>query len=158
MRTVCKDISRSELGPRFRGDDRGVISFLILVIFASGTAFAQAQPAECSAGFKAQQVAQLLFGRNVGDRLGVSEARFQRFVAREVTPRFPDGLTILEAQGEWRDGGRGTIVHEPSKVIEIVLPGKQDDIDALREIAAAYKSTFHQQSVGIVVRSACVSF
>jgi hypothetical protein len=103
-------------------------------------------------------VAQLLFGRNIGDRLGVSEARFQRFVEREISPRFPDGLTILPAQGEWRDFARGRVVHEPSEVVEIVLPGKADDVEALNQIAAAYKSAFHQQSVGIVVRSACVAF
>jgi hypothetical protein len=117
-----------------------------------------AQAAECPASLKPQDVAQLLFGRNIGDRLGVSEARFQRFVAREISPRFPDGLTILDAQGQWRDGARGLTVHEPSKVVEIVLPGRDGDLDALNQIAAAYKSAFHQQSVGIVVRSACVAF
>jgi hypothetical protein len=39
-----------------------------------------------------------------------------------------------------------------------VLPGKPDDIDALNQIAQAYKSRFRQQSVGIVLRAACVSF
>jgi hypothetical protein len=117
-----------------------------------------APAAECHAGLKPQEIAEFLFGRNIGDRLGVSEARFQRFVAREISPRFPDGLTILDGQGEWRDTARGTTVHEPSKVVEIVLPGRPDDLDALNQIAAAYKSAFHQHSVGILVRSACVSF
>jgi Protein of unknown function (DUF3574) len=39
-----------------------------------------------------------------------------------------------------------------------VLPGQPDDVARLQEIAAAYKSRFRQQSVGLVVRSACVSF
>jgi hypothetical protein len=39
-----------------------------------------------------------------------------------------------------------------------VLPGKEDDLEQLNQIAQAYKSRFRQQSVGIVVRAACVSF
>ena len=93
---------------------------------------ARAQTADCHAGQKPRQVAELLFGRNIGDRLGVSEAQWGRFVDREISPRFPDGLTVLDAKGEWRDTARHTIVHEPSKLVEIVLPGKDDDADAAR--------------------------
>jgi hypothetical protein len=119
---------------------------------------ASAQSSECQAGQKPQQVAELLCGRKIGDRLGVSETQWARFVDREISPRFPDGLTVLDAKGEWRDTARNTNVHEPSKVVEIVLPGKPDDVDALNQIAQAYKTRFRQQSVGIVVRAACVSF
>jgi hypothetical protein len=132
--------------------------WLAILLLSVGISAARAQAPECQAGLKPQAVAELLFGRNIGDKLGVSEARFARFVDREISPRFPDGLTILDAKGEWRDANRGVTVHEPSKMVEIVLPGKADDLDALNKIAAAYKSAFHQQSVGIVVRSACVAF
>ena len=40
----------------------------------------------------------------------------------------------------------------------IVLPGKDDDVERLNEIAEAYKSQFRQQSVGVILRPACVSF
>ena len=129
-----------------------------IILALSCSISARAQTSDCRAGQKPRQVAQLLFGRNIGERLGVSEAQWGRFVDREISPRFPDGLTVLDAQGEWRDTARGTIVHEPSKLVEIVLPGKPDDIDALNQIAQAYKSRFRQQSVGIVLRAACVSF
>jgi hypothetical protein len=128
----------------------------ILAVASCGSG--SAQSSECHAGQKPQQVAELLFGRNIGDRLGVSEAQWARFVDREISPRFPDGLTVLDAKGEWRDTARKTIVHEPSKVVEVVLPGKPDDVDALNQIARAYKARFRQQSVGIVIRGACVSF
>ncbi len=119
---------------------------------------ARAQTSDCRGGQKPGQVAQLLFGRNIGDRLGVSEAQWGRFVDREISARFPDGLTVLDAKGEWRDTAHHTIVHEPSKLVEIVLPGKDDDAGQLDAIAQAYKSRFRQQSVGIVVRGACVAF
>jgi hypothetical protein len=132
------------------------VAAIILALACSGSA--NAQSPECHAGLQSREVAQLLFGRNIGGRLGVSEAQWGRFVDREISPRFPDGLTVLDAKGEWRDIARKTLVHEPSKVVEIVLPGKPDDGERLKEIAAAYKSRFRQQSVGIVVRDACVSF
>jgi hypothetical protein len=118
---------------------------------------ANAQPAECRIG-KLQQVAELMFGRKIGDRVGVSEAQWARFVDREITPRFPDGLTVFDTKGQWRDSERNKIVREPSKLVQIVLPGKAEDADRLKEIAAAYKSRFNQQGVGVIVRGACVSF
>jgi hypothetical protein len=119
---------------------------------------ASAQPAACSAPLKPQQVAELLLGRKIGDRLGVSETQFLNFLDREITLRFPDGLTVYDARGQYRDSARNRIVREPSKVVMIVLPGSPEDIARLNEIADAYKKRFRQQSVGIVLRQACVSF
>ena len=128
-----------------------------VLLVACGFGSAVAQPAACSLG-KPQQVAELMFGRKIGDRIGVSEAQWARFVDREITPRFPDGLTVFDTHGQWRDTRRNKIVREPSKLVHIVLPGKAEDDAHLGEIAEAYKKRFRQQSVGIVVRAACVSF
>ena len=103
-------------------------------------------------------MAELLFGRDIGAKLGVSETAWAHFLAREVTPRFPDGLTVSDATGQWRDPATGKIVQEPSKRVEIVLPGNADDDARLDAIVKAYKHQFHQHSVGVIVRSACVSF
>jgi hypothetical protein len=131
-----------------------VLRPLLLLLVLSGVA--DAQSADCHGGLKLQQVAELLFGRNIGDRLGVTQAQWASFVDREITPRFPGGLTVFDIKGQWREQGR--IVHEPGKVVEIVLPGKDDDLDRLNQIVTAYKSRFRQHSVGIVMRDACVSF
>jgi hypothetical protein len=111
---------------------------------------------DCRGEYK--RTAELLFGRNVGGRLGVSEAEFSRFVAREITPRFPDGLTVIDAKGQWRDRASNAIVREPSKVVLIALPGHAADDANLAGIIEAYKARFRQQSVGLIVRPACVSF
>jgi hypothetical protein len=105
-----------------------------------------------------KQVAELLFGRAVAGKRAVSGAAWARFVARELTPRFPDGMTITDAAGQWRNPRTGTIVREASKHVEIVLAGNAGDEALLDQAAAAYKREFHQQSVGIIVRPACVSF
>lgn len=99
-----------------------------------------------------------MFGRDVGHRIGVSEKAWEGFVAREITPRFPDGLTVTDASGQWRDPASGRITREPSKLVTIVLPGNADDEAHLDAVVSAYKRQFRQQSVGVVVQSACASF
>lgn len=119
---------------------------------------AQAAAQTCRGSQHSGTVAELTFGRDIGARLGVSEAAWRRFVAREITPRFPAGLTVADATGQWRDRSSGAIVREKSKLVLIVLAGNADDQDRLDAIAAAYKREFRQQSVGVVELSACVSF
>ena len=131
------------------------LGFTLALALAGG---ADAQVLDCLGGQRPSQVAELMFGRNIGRRLGVNEADWSRFVDREIISRFPSGLTMFNAAGEWRDGATNKIVREPSKVVQIVLPGKAEDTARLDEIVAAYKRRFKQQSVGIIVRPACVSF
>jgi hypothetical protein len=133
------------------------VSFIVLVADQAG-GFAQAQSPQCHGALKPMAVAELIFGRDIGHRLGVSEADFSHFVMHEITPRFPDGLTITDAVGQWRDRDTGRIVREPSKHIEIAIPGNDDDEARLDAIVSAYKRDFRQQSVGVIVRPACVSF
>jgi hypothetical protein len=130
----------------------------MLVIATAGNAAAQTLAIVCHGAQRPGQIAELLFGRDIGNHVGVSEAEWMRFVAREITPRFPDGLTMTNAVGQWRDPASGRTVREASKRVEIVLPGHADDDARLDAIVAAYKRRFHQHSVGVIVQSACVSF
>jgi hypothetical protein len=134
----------------------GAFAIAVMAILLAGPA--NAQPLDCRGGQKPTQVAELMFGRKIGGRIGVSEAEWTRFLDREITPRFPDGLTVYSAAGQWRDRSTNKIVHEPSRIVQIVLPGQTEDMARLNEIAEDYKARFKQQSVGIIVRPACVSF
>jgi hypothetical protein len=131
---------------------------LLLVLAVAAANGAGAQLVDCRGGQKPAQVAELMLGRNIGNRLGVSEGQWARFVDREIVPRFPNGLTVINVAGQWKDRASGKIVREPSKIVQIVLPGKEDDIPRLNEIAEAYKTRFKQHSVIMIVRPACVSF
>lgn len=131
---------------------------VVAVAAATQTAAARTTVLSCHGAQKPKLVAELLFGRDIGKRVGVSEAAWSHFVAREITPRFPDGLTIVDATGQWRDRVSGRIVREPSKLVMIVLAGNTDDQARLEAVVSAYKHRFHQQSVGVVVQSACASF
>ena len=128
-----------------------------LTLLLALTSTADAQLVDCLGGQRPTQVAELMFGRNIGRRLGVNEAEWSRFVDNEIVSRFPKGLTVVNAAGEWRDEATNRIVREPSKVVQIVLPGQVEDIARLNEIVAAYKRRFKQHSVIMIVRPACVS-
>jgi hypothetical protein len=109
----------------------------------------------CPAGARPQLVAELYFGRNIGPRLGVSDADWRRFVDAEATPRFPDGFTVLDAAGQYRDGAR--IGREPSKLLLVTAPDTEEARRRLADLAEAYKRRFRQQSVLTVTRTSCVS-
>ena len=114
-------------------------------------------PATCPAGQSQGRAVELFFGRNIGDRVGVSEADFQSFVDTELTPRFPDGLTVLDAAGQWR-GTAGVVGREPSKMVILALPGRAGDEAKLDAVRAAYKTRFSQEAVLIVTQPSCLGF
>jgi len=95
---------------------------------------------------------ELLFGAgHVGD------VQWKAFLSREVTPRFPDGLTAFDGTGQWKTPN-GKIAKEPSRILLLWhKPDADDDarIDAIRD---AYKKQFRQLSVMRVDGMDCVSF
>jgi hypothetical protein len=95
---------------------------------------------------------ELFFGAGA-----VSQTAWHQFLSREVTPRFPDGLTALDGYGQWK-APNGTIAKERARILLIWhAPDAKTDaaIDAIRD---AYKKHFHQLSVMRVDGEDCVSF
>jgi len=119
---------------------------------------ASLQPPACLPPQQAMLSAELAFGRHIGGRPGVSDEAFARFTAEEITPRFPDGLTVVDSVGQWRDPARERVVREKSKLVLIMFADDPAKRAALTEIAEAYKRQFHQQSVMVAVRPSCVAF
>jgi hypothetical protein len=127
---------------------------MVLLASIAGIATTDAQPAlQCSGAQQPWVVADLLFGRT-----HVSDASWARFLATEVTPRFPDGFTVIDANGQWRAPGGQKISRERSKLLMIAMPPGTDNDERLQKIIEAYKTRFKQQSVGLILRPACVSF
>lgn len=100
---------------------------------------------------------ELLFGADRAGGTPVGEAEWSLFLDSEVTPRFPDGLTVLDGAGQWRSGGGG-ILRERSRLLLIwyrPTARSEADIEAIR---AAYKQRFAQESVLRADGVSCVSF
>src|SRR4051794_16278107 len=79
-------------------------------------------PPSCPPGQQRLRTAQLFFGRDVEGKPDVSDAAFAKFVDEEMTPRFPDGLTILDGGSQWR-GPENKLIRESAKIVLIVLAG-----------------------------------
>ena len=131
------------------------LAFAPAVLALGGCASAYSEPAACPPGETQHQVAELTFGRNIGQTVGVSEAEFTQFLDAEVTPRFPDGLTVQDSEGRWLF--KGVLYREPGKVLMLILR-HPDDRQKLSQIAAAYERRFRQDAVLIRVRPECVLF
>ncbi|MCK6473554.1 MAG: DUF3574 domain-containing protein [Planctomycetes bacterium] len=101
----------------------------------------QAQAAKAPAWLKSE----LYFGRTkpVGE---VSAAEWEAFLAEEVTPRFPDGLTVLDAYGQWRNAD-GKIGKESTKLLVLVHPDEPAAARKIGELIEVYKKRFTQESV-----------
>jgi hypothetical protein len=141
---------------RHDGGMRGLLCVALLAL--SGCAsVAETRVAQCIGG-ETRAVASMYFGRNIGQTLGVSDENWRDFVDTEVTPRFGDGLTMYDANGQWRDSDTGAIVREPSKVLMLILSDETRDRTALESIADAYKARFQQQAVAILIERDCVVF
>ena len=82
---------------------------------------------------------------------------FQAFIDSVITPRFPDGLTRYDADGQWKNG-KGIIVKEKSVVVEIIHAATPEAGRKIEEIRTIYKKRFSQESVLLVEDKPKVSF
>jgi hypothetical protein len=100
----------------------------------------------------------LYFGRNIRGGGQVSESQFQTFVDSVITPNFPAGLTILDAQGQFQDS-TGAVIKEPSKVVTLVLDDSLTNEESVNHIIREYVQQFNQESVLVAANEAVtVSF
>ena len=112
--------------------------------------------ATCPAGGAQMAKVELFFGLAIPGGGEVSSAEWQAFLEAEVTSRFPDGLSVDEVSGQWRDAATGQTVRERSRVVMILYtPGAEAAIEAIR---TTYKARFRQDSVMRVDELDCVGF
>jgi len=113
-------------------------------------------PVTCRPDEKQLVSETLYFGTAKPDGL-VEDGEWTRFLDDWVTPRFPDGLTVLRASGQWR-GADGQIVEEPSRVLYLVHPADEANERKVEEIAGEYKRRFQQEAVLRTRGAVCVSY
>ncbi len=132
----------------------------VACVLTASVAFASASVRageSCRAPAQAMLSIELIFGRSVEGRLVVADRDWGRFLAREVTPRFSDGLSVVDAAGQYKTQ-HGRVAHEPSKLVVVIAPDKPETHEHIAAIQAAYKKEFRQQTVVAVTRSVCASF
>ena len=101
---------------------------------------------------------ELFFGLGRANGPDVTEEEFRIFLEEHVTPRFPDGLTVLTGRGQFRNSS-GVTEREPSKLVIILYPPDQENAHKrIERIREEYKTAFQQESVLRADTTACVSF
>jgi hypothetical protein len=119
-----------------------IVASLLLVGPPAGIA----QDLALGAGERAVQ-STLSFGMNSKDGSGVSEQEWAGFLQKVVTPRFPDGFTVLTGYGQWRNGSSQKIVIEASRVLILTHVDNRRVAEKIKEIKAAYIRQFKQDAV-----------
>lgn len=103
---------------------------------------------------------RLYFGLGPADQpdKGVSEASWRDFLDREVTPRFPAGLSVVDVYGQWLSKGAAAPERLCSKMLIIDYPDNAENRARIDAIRAAWKQKTGDQSVLMVTEPADVSF
>jgi hypothetical protein len=144
---------------------------LVLCLCASGcahpTAPAAAATAPTLSGDSAHPAqaagwvdTKLYFGLGPADHpeQGVSEAAWRDFLDKEVTPRFPDGLSVLDVYGQWQGRNETAPERLRSKLLVIDYPDNAENRAKIDAIRVAWKQRTGDQSVLKVTEPADVSF
>lgn len=103
---------------------------------------------------------RLYFGLGPADAAdkGTSEAAWRDFLDKEVTPRFPSGLSVIDVYGQWQGKQQTAPNRERSKLLVIDYPATPENESKIEAIRLAWKQRTHAQSVLKVTQPADVSF
>jgi hypothetical protein len=100
----------------------------------------------------------LYFGRDIAGGGMVTDAQWNRLAAEVIGRHFPDGFTVFDARGQWRNPATGAVASEPTKVVQIALPISTDPGPGIAAVEASYKQQYHQLAIGMVTGTGCGAF
>ena len=137
----------------------GLIALATAFALLASPRISAAQELSCPlSNEKPMLVTQLFFGLSVKGRGHVTRSEWTAFVRHTVAPRFPDGFTVYEAEGQWLDPASHSVVRENSKVMIIATEDTAEVRTKITEVSDRYRKAFHQQSVGVITRRECAAF
>lgn len=88
----------------------------------------------------------LFFGLSKPDGGTVSESEWEKFVDEYITPRFKEGLTTIDADGQWMDD-KGKVIKEKTKMVILFHHDNEHINAAIEYIRDKYKELFEQKAV-----------
>ena len=134
-----------------------VLVFAALFLALAACAQVSDPEPECADGGEPWTEYRLFMGRGSGGVEVVSDAAWEAFLADTITPRFPDGLSVIDVAGQGTTAD-GTLEKERTKMLLVLAPPGDEPMDRINEIGDEYKERFNQNSVLRVVTEACVAF
>ena len=127
----------------------------VAALTLSGCAVAMHRAPSCPAGQEQLRTAQLFLGRKAPG-LAIKSADLQAFIDKEIGPRFPEGVTVLEGGSRWQ-GADNMLIRDAAKVVMIVLPARGDSGGRLHAVQTAYRARFSQDTMLVVTPPSCVA-
>ena len=133
---------------------RRALAAAVLLTLAACTAPPPGAAPACTAPLKPALQVDLYFGRTTDKGREITEAEWAGFLAEEVTPRFPAGLSVLDVAGQHR-GPSGRIERERSKLLIVVVFDPPSHGPKVQAIVDAYKRQYGQHAVFRVEHAVC---
>jgi hypothetical protein len=84
---------------------------------------------------------ELYFGAQLANGNLISPVAWETFLAEVITPTFPDGLTVVQANGQMR-GSDGVIRRQPTWVVVILRPGGSLEDQRIQSVINSFRSRF----------------
>lgn len=141
------------------------LTLILLTIGPGNTSEPEvARKLTCQSDEMAWLSTHLFFGRSIspkheGEPAGhVSDDQWSDFRKKHITPRFPDGYTLINGKGHWMDNETGRQFAEDSKILILLHTPDEASENKILEIRNAYKEAFDQQSVLRSVSATCIQF
>ncbi len=134
------------------------VAILIGALLTGCASTPGAGAADCGAMMHSAQRSELFFGMTHRRGAVISETDWDEFLANSVTARFPDGLSVMEARGQWRNPESGRLVRQPARVLVIIHPDDAKSDASLEALREDYKARFDQISVLRVTQRVCMAF
>ena len=120
---------------------------VVVIAGCAGRASPSTTPTpSCAIGDTALVRDVLYFGRNRPGGGAVTDGEWQSFLDQVLTPRFPAGLTVVAATGQWR-GKSGLVEQERSEVVTVFHSGDEAARRGVMEVAVEYKRRFQQEAL-----------
>ena len=130
---------------------RSVAVSFVLALALAGCAHPRVAPAPPAA-------APTLTGDSAHPDQGVSEEQWRAFLDKEVTPRFPAGLSVVDLYGQWQGKNQAAPERLRSRMLIIYLEDNVENRAKIDAIRSAWKQQTGDQSVLRVVGPVDVSF
>jgi hypothetical protein len=130
--------------------------WLLVAVLPALAACAPASNVVCTSPLQAALEIDLYFGRDKAAGGEVSDAEWAAFLVESVTPRFPDGLSVLNVEGQLRNAD-GRIVRERTKLLIVVVFDAPAHQAKVRDIVDAYTRRFGQSAVFRVEHAVCAA-
>jgi hypothetical protein len=135
-----------------------MVAAVVVIAGCAGRASPSTTPSpSCAIGDTALVRDVLYFGRNRPGGGVVTDEEWQTFLDQVLTPRFPAGLTVVAATGQWK-GKSGLVEQERSEVVTVFHSADEAARGAVTEVVVEYKRRFRQEAVLRERMPTCVRF